>query len=130
MQTITGVSPALSRVETKRPDEKSVPFPSEKKQIERLSGEKTALLPGENAQPRPVSDKALGKAINVVNQRFEKDGINDRVSLKFDAKLGQLVVQVTDKTTGALIRQLPSKDAVSLHVALSQLSGALLDKQG
>lgn len=121
MQTITGVSPALPRLETKQPGEKNVPLPGEKK-IERL--------PGEKVQSHPVSDKALGKAIDAVNQRFEQDGIKDRVSLRFDAQLKQLVVQVTDRTTGEMIRQFPSKDAVSLYAALSQLSGALVDKQG
>jgi len=131
MQTITGVSPAPPRVETKLPSEKSVPLPGEKKQVEQLPGEKTSTpLPGEKVQSHPVSDKALGKAIDAVNKRFEQDGINDRVSLKFDAQLKQLVVQVTDKATGNVLRQFPSKDAVSLYAALSQMSGALLDKQG
>ncbi len=51
------------------------------------------------------------------------------VSLKFnvDDKTHQLIVQVLNPVTGALIRQLPPEDAVKLQEKLVEMRGVLYD---
>jgi len=56
-------------------------------------------------------------------------GINERLSFGFVQELGQLVVQVTDKNSGEVIRQFPSKEFIAHQIASKEFLGMLLDKQ-
>ena len=79
-------------------------------------------------QPEPmVSEQELKQVIQQANQSFA--GSNESVSFTFEEKLGQLFVQITDSTSGEVIREVPSKEFIQHQVAMKELVGLLLDKQ-
>jgi flagellar protein FlaG len=79
-------------------------------------------------QPEPmVSEHELKQAVHQANQSFA--GSNESVSFTYEEKLGQLFVQITDSTSGEVIREVPSKEFIQHQVAMKELAGLLLDKQ-
>jgi len=56
-------------------------------------------------------------------------GSNEAVTFGYEQKLGELVVQVSDKATGQLIQQLPSKDFIQFQLHMRKMIGLLLDKK-
>jgi len=79
-------------------------------------------------KPEPmVSEQELKQAIQQANQSFA--GSNESVSFTYEEKLGQLFVQITDSTSGEVIREVPSKEFIQHQVAMKELVGLLLDKQ-
>lgn len=79
-------------------------------------------------KPEPmVSEQELKQVIQQVSQSFA--GSNEAVSFTYEEKLGQLFVQITDSTSGEVIREVPSKEFIQHQVAMKELVGLLLDKQ-
>jgi len=76
---------------------------------------------------RKVSVQDVQKAVQQANAQLS--GSNESITFGYEEKLGQLVVQVTDKATGAVIRQLPSKEFVQHQIFMRELIGLFLDKQ-
>jgi len=56
-------------------------------------------------------------------------GSNEAITFGYEEKLGQLVVQVSDKSTGAVIQQLPSKDFIQFQLHMREMVGLFLDKK-
>jgi len=65
----------------------------------------------------------------VAQANIQIAGLNESLSFGFVKELGQLVVQVTDKNSGEVIRQFPSKDFIAQQIASKEFLGMLLDKQ-
>lgn len=79
-------------------------------------------------QPEPmVSEQELKQAVQKANHSFA--GSNESVGFTYEEKLGQLFVQITDSTSGEVIREVPSKEFIQHQVAMKELVGLLLDKQ-
>ncbi|WP_018293472.1 flagellar protein FlaG [Mariprofundus ferrooxydans] len=84
----------------------------------------------EQAQARPeqkVSLKDVQQAVNNANASLP--GSNESISFGYEEKLGQLYVQVTDKQSGAVIREIPSKEFIKHSVFMREMIGLLLDKR-
>jgi len=56
-------------------------------------------------------------------------GSNESITFGYEEKLGELVVQVSDKTTGKVIQQLPSKDFIQFQLHMRAMIGLFLDKK-
>jgi len=56
-------------------------------------------------------------------------GSNESITFGYEEQLGQLVVQVSDKSTGSVIQQLPSKDFIQFQLHMREMIGLLLDKK-
>jgi len=65
----------------------------------------------------------------VVQANAQVAGFNESISFRFVKELGQLVVQVTDKNSGEVVRQIPSKEFIAQQIASKAFLGLLLDKQ-
>lgn len=76
---------------------------------------------------KPITEKDLQKAINEITSSLS--GLNESIGFNYEKKLGQLYVQVTDNATGAVIREVPSKDFIKHKLAMQEMIGLLLDKQ-
>jgi len=70
----------------------------------------------------PRSSMELGEEI----KRFMED-FDVEVNFKTNEKTGDLVVQVVDRDTGKIIRQIPPEDLVKLHEKLVELRGVLFE---
>ncbi len=76
------------------------------------------------AQP---TDQQVQHAVNQANTQMA--GLNEQISFSYVKQIGQLVVQVTDKRSGELIRQIPSKLFVAEEIAARAFLGTLLNRK-
>ena len=81
----------------------------------------------QNNAEQKVSVQDVQRAVQHANAQMS--GSNENISFGYEEKLGQLVVQVTDKSTGAVIRQLPSRDLIQHQIFMREMIGLFLDKQ-
>ena len=77
---------------------------------------------------QPASAKEVAKAVEEMQQRLDALG-NTRLNFRVVEKPNEVVVQVTDRTSGELVRQFPSEEALSLRAKLQELTGLLFDEQ-
>ena len=74
-----------------------------------------------------VSARDVQKAVHQANMALP--GSNEAIAFGYEEKLGQLYVQVTDKKSGEVIREIPSKEFLQHRVFMREMIGLLLDKQ-
>ncbi len=79
-------------------------------------------------QPKPADAKEIAKAVEEMQQRLDTLG-NTRLNFRVVEKPNEVVVQVTDRTSGELVRQFPSEEALKLRVKLQELTGLLFDEK-
>jgi len=82
--------------------------------------------PGDTKTQQPGSQE-VQRAVAQANAQIA--GLNESLSFGFIKELGQLVVQVTDKNSGEVIRQFPSREFIAQQIASKAFLGMLLDKQ-
>ncbi len=81
---------------------------------------------GDTKKQQPSSQE-VQRAVVQANAQIA--GLNENLSFGFVKELGQLVVQITDKNSGEVIRQIPSRDFIAQQIASKAFLGMLLDKQ-
>jgi flagellar protein FlaG len=67
------------------------------------------------------------KVVEEIQLRMEQMGTN--LQFTVDREAEDLVVKVTNKVSGKLIRQIPSEDVLKLRMKLEELSGLLFDEK-
>ncbi|MDQ6973798.1 MAG: flagellar protein FlaG [Mariprofundaceae bacterium] len=77
-----------------------------------------------------MSEEVVKGAIQQANQALQSQNIQSSVSFGYEAKLGQMFVQIHDGATGTVIGEFPSKSARALQIAMNEMVGLLLDKKG
>ena len=75
---------------------------------------------------RPGMDPQKSKELAEEVQRFMED-FNIEVNFKIHEKTGDVVVQILNRDTGEMIRQIPSENLVKLHDKLVELRGVLFE---
>ncbi len=73
------------------------------------------------------SEKEIRKAVRQANVDFA--GANQRIGFTYEEKLGQIFVQVLDKHTGKVIKEIPPKEFIRHQVAMREFLGMLLDRK-
>ena len=76
-----------------------------------------------------LSQEDLEEVIAEVQTRMDAIGSKLRFGLSEHEDIADLVVRVTDKNSGELIKQFPSEDIIQLQVKLNDLVGILFDKE-
>ncbi|OIO70465.1 MAG: hypothetical protein COW19_00145 [Zetaproteobacteria bacterium CG12_big_fil_rev_8_21_14_0_65_55_1124] len=79
----------------------------------------------ESKQDPVVSEEQLKKALEHVNQQVATEG----VGFTYEKRLNQLFVQIKDKATGAVVKEIPPKAVIDQKVAMKEMVGILLDRQ-
>jgi len=77
--------------------------------------------------------KKLGKndVKNLVDDLNKtSDSLEVAVKFAFNDKLGEVYVNVVDKNSGEVIRQIPSKEALKLKEAMKEFIGSIFDMKG
>jgi len=84
----------------------------------------------DSAAPQQVQPDAgrVRQAVARANAKLE--GKNEGIQFSFSDVTGQLVVQVVDQQSGAVIRQIPSKEFIAAEAAARESTGLLLDGTG
>lgn len=79
----------------------------------------------ERAKKR-LSDAEMQEVVNEVQDRLEMMG-GTNLQFAMDKVAEDIVVKVTDKQSGELIRQIPSEEVVMLRKKLEELTGLLFE---
>ena len=85
------------------------------------------------ADSEPVEKKApteaeLKKALQQANMEFA--GSNQKISFIYEKRINQMFVQIVDKSSGEVVKEVPPKEFIEHKVAMHEFIGLLLDKQG
>jgi len=73
-----------------------------------------------------VSEESVRHAVEQANIEFA--GSNQEVGFVYEERLGQLYVQVLDKETGTVVKEIPSKDFIEHQAFMKELAGLILDR--
>ena len=73
------------------------------------------------------SVRDVEQAVKQANASIQ--GTNEAITFGYEEKLGELVVQVSDKATGEVIQQLPSKEFIQFQLQMRAMIGLILDKK-
>jgi flagellar protein FlaG len=76
-----------------------------------------------------VTEKSVQEAVNTANQMLANAGSNETISFAYEEKLNQLYVKIVDQNSGAVVREIPSKDFIRHQIALREMIGLILDKK-
>ena len=77
------------------------------------------VAPAENPE-------SVREAVAAINRAAK--ALNNSVQLSLDSSSGRAIVRVVDSETGALIRQIPSEEALELRRALDRIAGLLIHR--
>jgi flagellar protein FlaG len=85
---------------------------------------------GNTNKPQEDVEKTK-KSVHEAVEYFEKYARENQFDLKFsiDSKSNDVVVQLFEKGTGKLIRQIPSEEVLKIRQRISDLLGAIYDKK-
>ena len=119
MENISSISPSATTVTAARPAR------SEQAQSRPIVQPVGKALPPEVKQDAPVSEEQVKQAVEQLNKQFG----NENIGFSYEKRLNMLLVKVTDKATGAVVKEFPSKDFVEHKVAMQAMVGVILDKQ-
>jgi len=78
-------------------------------------------------QQGKVSEESVRHAVQQANIEFA--GSNEKVGFGYEKRLGLLYVQVLDKNTGDVVKELPSREFINHQVFMKELAGMLLDRK-
>lgn len=88
------------------------------------SGTKEALK-----KPEPLTREEVEKMIEGIQQRLDAIGSNLTFGFNEDKKTESIVVQITERLTGELVRQFPSEELLQIQAKLEDLIGLIFDSQ-
>lgn len=78
------------------------------------------------AEDAPSADDARAAAAQL--KQVVEAASSHRLSLDIDPDSDQAFMRVTDVATGEVVKQIPTKEVLSLHARLQEFVGMLLDK--
>lgn len=79
------------------------------------------------AEQAKVSEDSVRHAVEQANIEFA--GSNQEVGFVYEERLGQLYVQVLDKETGTVVKEIPSRDFIEHQAFMKELAGLILDRK-
>lgn len=97
--------------------------------VSAVASPRGASVPVEQSQPegRKPSIAELERAVRDLNQSMKEN--NSNLAFVVDPDTEQTVVRVMDSTTGEVIKQFPSKEAIAIAKAIGDIQQGLLLKQ-
>jgi len=89
--------------------------------------DKTLHGKGERAARQRLDREQVAKMVEEAQQRLESLGSSLKLAIQQDTKADAIVVQVSERETGEVIRQIPPEDLLELKKKLEDLVGLLFD---
>ncbi len=87
-----------------------------------------SLKAQQDAQKRQPTEQEVQQAVAEANSKFS--GPNEKIAFGYEKRLNMLIVQVQDRNTGEVVREIPPQEFIDFKVAMRERIGLLLDKQG
>ena len=81
----------------------------------------------QGGRERELSREELELEVDEIQKRF--DTMGTRLGFAINDEPDAVVVKVTDRKTGELLRQIPSEEVLALRAKLEDIAGLLFDKQ-
>lgn len=89
-----------------------------------------AVLSNDNPKDSRQGDENIGLNDLTKSLNEQMSSLNANVKFEFNDEIGELYISVVEKDTGALIRQIPTEEAMKLKEHLKNIVGMLFDKEG
>jgi flagellar protein FlaG len=81
----------------------------------------------QNRQREQVSNEELAEAVKNIQARL--DVMRTRLGFVLHNETDDVIIEVTDRKSGELIRQIPSEEVMELRARLDELVGILFDQK-
>ena len=81
-----------------------------------------------NKRDQKEIQQHLNNTVKKLNDQM--DSLNINIKFGFNDKIDALYVDVTDKSTGKLIRKIPSEETMKLAEKMKEIIGMIFDKKG
>ena len=75
-----------------------------------------------------INPEALNETVNELNKQM--DLLNTNITFGYNDKINQMFINVIEKSTGKVIRQFPTEEAMRLSVKMKEIVGIIFDKKG
>lgn len=118
-------------------------FSATSKQVESISAPKVHSTPEvrqvetpvqmtksarENKQNEEEIKQQLSQSVENLNKQM--DILNTNVQFGFNDKIDAMFVNVMERSTGKMIRKIPSEEAMTLAEKMKEIVGMIFDKRG
>jgi flagellar protein FlaG len=95
------------------------------------NGAKAALdeqkLGGRGQQSKRLGGEEIAAVVEEIQQRL--DAMGTKLNFSVDEKTESVIIQVKNKKSDELVRQIPSKEMLELKAKLEDLMGVLFDRK-
>ncbi len=81
-----------------------------------------------NKKTLKTTHKDLDNTIKKLNEQM--NSLNFNIKFGFNDKIDTMFVDVTEKSTGRLIRQIPSEETMKIAEKMKEIIGMIFDKKG
>lgn len=85
------------------------------------------ISPSLDPSRKQATEQDVQKAVQQANIEFA--GMNQKIGFGYEKRLGQIYVQVLDKTTGEVVKEVPPKEFIEHQAAMKELMGLLVDRK-
>ena len=82
----------------------------------------------QNAQDKKEIQEQLSKSVKKLNQQM--DALNTNIQFGFNDKISTMYVDVMEKSSGKVIRKLPTEEAMKLAEHFKEIIGMIFDEKG
>lgn len=82
----------------------------------------------QDAEKKQPTELEIQQAVAEANREFS--GPSEKIAFGYEKRLNMLIVQVQDRETGEVIREIPPREFIDFRIAMRERIGLLLDKQG
>ncbi|MES0371366.1 MAG: flagellar protein FlaG [Mariprofundaceae bacterium] len=82
----------------------------------------------QDAEKKQPTEQEVQQAVAEASREFS--GPNEKIAFGYEKRLNMLIVQVQDRETGEVIREIPPREFIDFRIAMRERIGLLLDKQG
>jgi flagellar protein FlaG len=100
--------------------------PTQTRQVE--NSHQMAKSAEDNDKNRQTNTKELGAAVDKLNKDME--ALDTNVKFGFNDKINTMFVDVMEKSTGKMIRKIPTEEAMALSEKMREIVGTIFDEKG
>ncbi len=100
--------------------------PTQTRQVE--NSHQIAKSAEDNDKNQQINTKELGAAVDKLNKDME--ALDTNVKFGFNDKINTMFVNVMEKSTGKMIRKIPTEEAMALSEKMREIVGTIFDEKG
>lgn len=82
-----------------------------------------------NKEKVAANKDKLEKAFEIANEGLKMANVNKKLTYDIHEKTNQIIVKITDKDTGEVLREVPSEESLDLYVKIQEMAGLMIDQK-